>query len=168
MQEFFYTLVHHSFMQKALIAGLFSSIAAGLTGSFIVIKRLSYLAGGLAHATLGGMGIAYYLDYSPLIGGAIFSVMAAICMSWVRFRFQQNEDTLISALWSMGMAVGILFLYKTPGYNADLHTFLFGNILMISKESLYVLIVLDGILLFFFCFFTANLFLFALMKILLI
>ena len=150
MQEFFLAVMQHAFMQQALLVGLLSSLAAALTGTFVVIKRLSYLAGGLAHATLGGMGMAYYWGYSPLLGGVVFAVLAAVVMGGVRFYFQENEDTLISALWAMGMAVGILFLYRTPGYTADLSSFLFGNILMISKASLYGLIALDVLLLAFF------------------
>lgn len=150
MQEFLNVILQHTFMQYALLVGGLSSIATGITGTFVIIKRLSYLAGGLAHATLGGMGIAYYFGYNPLIGGAVFAVLSAIIISWFHFHFKENEEILISALWSIGMAIGILFLYKTPGYSADLHSFLFGNILMASKESLYILIILDAVLLFFF------------------
>ena len=137
-------------MQHALLMGGLASIATGITGTFVLIKRLSYLSGGLAHATLGGMGISYYLGHNPLIGGVVFAILSAIIISWFHFYFKENEETLISALWSIGMAVGILFLYKTPGYSADLHSFLFGNILMTSKESLFILIKLDMILIFFF------------------
>ena len=153
MQEFIQAVINHAFMQNAIFVSLLSSIASGLTGTFVVIKRLSYLAGGMAHATLGGMGVAYYLGYNPFIGGAIFAILASIGFSWVRFRFNQNEDTLISALWAVGMAIGILFLYKTPGYTADLHSFLFGNILMTSNKTLSILIGLDLVLICFFLFF---------------
>ena len=143
MKEFIEVLAHQGFMQNAVIAGILSSFACGITGTFVVIKRITYLAGGIAHAVLGGLGIAYYLGFNPLIGALVFAVLSALLIGLVKLRFAQNEDTVIGALWSTGMAVGIIFIYLTPGYNVDLLSFLFGNILMVSESSLYILGALD-------------------------
>ena len=130
-------------MQSAVIAGILCSFACGITGTFVVIKRITYIAGGIAHAVLGGLGIAYYLGINPLVGALVFAVLSALIIGFVKIRLAQNEDTVIGALWSTGMATGIIFIYLTPGYNVDLLSFLFGNILMVSKGSLFVLGALD-------------------------
>ncbi len=143
MKEFIELIAHHEFMQNAVIAGILSSFACGITGTFVVIKRITYIAGGIAHAVLGGLGIAYYMGFNPLIGALVFAVLSALLIGFVKLRFAQNEDTAIGALWSIGMAVGIIFVYLTPGYNVDLLSFLFGNILMVSRSRLFVLGALD-------------------------
>ena len=120
-------------MQNALMGGILASLACGIIGSYVVVKRIGYLAGGIAHAVLGGMGIAYYLGRSPIEGALVAAIVFAFILGWVSLRMQQQEDTIIGALWAGGMAVGILFISKTPGYNVDLMSFLFGNILMIAS-----------------------------------
>ena len=134
-------------MQNALMGGILASIACGIIGSYVVVKRIGYLAGGIAHAVLGGMGIAYYLDRSPIEGALVAALVFAFILGWVSLRMQQQEDTIIGALWAGGMAIGILFISKTPGYNVDLMSFLFGNILMIASEDLYWIAGLDLLIL---------------------
>ena len=143
MQDFISAILAFQFMQNALFAGLLSGIACGITGTFVVIKKISYLSGGIAHAVMGGVGIAYYFGINPFYGALVFAVLSAILIGLVKLHFRQNEDTMISAMWSTGMAVGIIFMYLTPGYNADLLSFLFGNILMVSRDNLLLIAALD-------------------------
>jgi zinc transport system permease protein len=146
MSTFLEALAIHAFLQHALAAGVLASIACGIVGSYVVVKRIGYLAGGVAHTALGGMGIAYFLGKSPIGGALIAALLAALIIGWVSLRFRQHEDTIIGALWAVGMAVGILFISRTPGYNVDLMSYLFGNILMVSREDLLLMAGLDGVI----------------------
>jgi len=101
------------------------------------------MAGVIAHAVLGGMGIAYYLGHPPMGGALISALVAAFIISEVSIRASEQEDTIISALWAVGMATGVLFIARTPGYNVDLMSYLFGNVLMISRQDLYFIAALD-------------------------
>jgi zinc transport system permease protein len=137
------------FIRYAIIAGLLSSVSFGVIGSFVVIKRISYIAGAISHAALGGIGGALYLSYhynlsfiTP-VSGAIFSaLLAGGIISVVNLKFKQREDTIIGIIWAVGMALGLLFLSKTPGY-IDPMSYLFGNILLIGKADLYLILALD-------------------------
>ncbi len=144
--DFFHALIQQSFLQLAVVGGLLSSVAAGLIGTFVVVKRISYLAGGIAHATFAGLGIAYYFGFPPLGGALIFAFFAAILIGYVKLHFREHEDTLIGALWAVGMAVGIIFMYLKPGYQSDLFSYLFGNILMMTQNNLLLLVVIDAVL----------------------
>ncbi len=146
MSDFFSALAQHSFLQYALLGGMLASIGCGIMGTYVVVKRIGFLAGGIAHAVLSGMGIAYFLGRSPLVGALIAAVIAALIIGWVHLRSRQQEDTLIAALWSVGMAVGIVFISRTPGYNVDLMSYLFGNILMVPSRSLYLMAGLDAVI----------------------
>lgn len=143
MSGFFEALASQAFLQKALIGGMLASIGCGMIGSYVYVKRITFLAGGISHTVLGGMGVAYFLGQSPMAGALIAAVLAALTIGWVSLRFKQNEDTLIGALWAIGMAIGILFISRTPGYNVDLMSYLFGNILLVSDEQLLVMAGLD-------------------------
>lgn len=147
MIEFFATLFYHAFMQNAFYAGLLASIACGITGTYVVVKRISYISGGIAHAVLGGMGIAYYLGINPLIGAIAFALLSAVLLGLVSIKAKQHEDTIIGALWAVGMAIGVLFISITPGYKVDLSSFLFGNILLVSRTDLVILFILDLLIL---------------------
>ena len=147
MNSFLEVVSSQSFMQNAIAGGILASVACGAIGSYVVVKRISYLAGGIAHAVLGGMGIAYYLGRSPIEGAFVSALVFAFILGWVSLRMQQQEDTIIGALWAGGMAVGVLFISQTPGYNVDLMSFLFGNILMIAPEDLYWIAGLDLLIL---------------------
>lgn len=139
-------LISQSFLQYAILAGILASVGCGIMGSYVVVKRIGFLAGGIAHAVLGGMGISYFLGNSPIVGAIIAAIISALLIGWVNLRWRENEDTIIAALWSIGMALGIIFISKTPGYNVDLMSYLFGNILMVPKDYLYVMAILDFIL----------------------
>ncbi|MBU0559552.1 MAG: metal ABC transporter permease [Bacteroidetes bacterium] len=143
MSEFNLNIFSYSFIQYALIAALLSGIAAGIIGTYVVVKRISYISGGIAHAVLGGLGAAYFWNVNPLYGALASAIAAALIIGLVKLKLKQNEDTVISALWAIGMSVGIIFANLTPGYNVDLISFLFGNILMITRDSLWLLVILD-------------------------
>ena len=147
MVEFLQALAAHPFLQTALAAGLLASIGCGVAGAFVVVKRLAFLAGGIAHSVLGGMGAAIYYGLDPLAGALIAAVISALLIGWVRLAWRTQEDTLIGALWAIGMAVGILYISKTPGYATDLMSYLFGNILLVPARDLWFMAGLDLLLL---------------------
>ena len=147
MTEFLVALAEHGFLQTALVAGLLASLGCGVMGSFVVVKRIGFLAGGIAHSVLAGMGAALYYGFDPLTGALGTAVLAALLIGWVRLNWKTQEDTLIGALWAIGMAVGILFISRTPGYSTDLMSYLFGNILLVPSRDLWVMVGLDILLL---------------------
>ena len=147
MDEFLAALAQHQFLQTAVLAALLASVGCGVMGTYVVVQRIAFLAGGIAHSVLGGMGAAVYFGYDPLAGALAAAVTAALLIGWVRLQWQAQEDTLIGALWAIGMAVGILFIARTPGYQADLMSYLFGNILLVPRQSLWFMALLDAALL---------------------
>lgn len=153
MREFIEAVAEHGFMRFALIAVLLSSIACGIIGSFVVVRRISYIAGGIAHSVLGGLGVARYLQQvqgwswlDPFIGAIIAALASALIIGLVSLKARQREDTVIGAIWAVGMAIGLLFINMTPGYNDDLMNYLFGNPLMVTPTQLVLLIVLDALI----------------------
>jgi zinc transport system permease protein len=147
MDSFFSALSQHAFLQTAVATALLASIGCGVMGTYVVVKRIAFLAGGIAHSVLGGMGAAVYFGLEPLHGALPAAVAAALLIGWVRLHWRAQEDTLISALWAIGMAIGVLFIAKAPGYQADLMSYLFGNILLVPRESLWFMVALDVLLL---------------------
>ena len=143
---FFQALSNFAFLQNAFLGAFLASIACGLAGPFVVVKRIGTIAGGIAHAALGGMGIAYYLGANPLWGALWAALFSALLIGWVSLKSRVYEDLMISSLWATGMAVGILFIVHTPGYRADLMSYLFGNILIMGKSDLILMASLDLIL----------------------
>ncbi|MFW6025422.1 MAG: metal ABC transporter permease [Candidatus Woesearchaeota archaeon] len=131
------------FFQNALIVAFLASIAAGIIGTFIVVKRMSMISGSIAHTAFGGLGISYFLNTNPLIGGTIFSLVSSISIALFKDKAKNRLDTLLSFLWSTGMAIGLVFIFMTPGYKTDLFTYLFGNILLVSKIDLLMILILD-------------------------
>lgn len=146
MSEFLIALGQHDFLQTALLAGLLASLGCGVIGTFVVVKRIAFMAGGIAHSVLGGMGAALYLGADPLLGALAAAILAALLIGLVRLAWNAQEDTLIGALWAIGMAIGILFIAKTPGYASDLMSFLFGNILLVPRRELWFMAGLDLLL----------------------
>lgn len=143
------------FMRNAMIAGILSSVLFGVLGAVVTVKRISGLAGAISHAVLGGIGMALFFSASgmvpwltPVMGAMIFAVLASIIIGFVSLRAKQREDTVINAIWAVGMSIGVLFMAKTPGYT-DPMSYLFGNILLISVYDLYLLAALDVIVVFF-------------------
>jgi zinc transport system permease protein len=148
--EFFDALIHHAFMQYALFAGVLAGVACGIVGTYVVARRITYIAGGISHTVLGGMGIAFYFSVvynwkalHPLYGAIAAALLAAVVIGLVSLRAKEREDTVIGALWAVGMAVGVLFISRTPGYNENLMSYLFGNILMVSARDLWLIGILD-------------------------
>lgn len=150
MMEFWTALSQYAFLQYALLGGLLASLACGVIGTYVVIRRISYLAGAVAHSVLAGLGGARYaqvvLDWqwlTPFTGAIIAGLLAALLVGLVNLKAKQREDTIISAIWAMGMALGILFISQTPGYDTDLMNYLFGNILLLNAHDLWLLLGLD-------------------------
>jgi zinc transport system permease protein len=154
--EFF----QYQFVVNALWAALLISVAAGLVGSYIVARRLVFLSGGITHASFGGIGIAYYIGINPIAGAAIFAVLSAFGVEALSQKMNVREDSAIGMLWSVGMAVGVFFVYLTPGYSPNLMTFLFGSILTVSTQDIMLLLGLNLIMtVFFIVYYRAILFL---------
>lgn len=150
MFEFLDALSHHAFLQNALLAGVLASVACGVVGTYVVVRRITYIAGGIAHCVLGGMGAALYLNrvhglawLQPLHGAVVAALAAAMIIGLVSLRARQREDTVIGAVWAVGMAAGVLFIARTPGYAQDLMSYLFGNILMVTRGDLWLMAGLD-------------------------
>ncbi|HKJ94119.1 MAG TPA: metal ABC transporter permease [Gammaproteobacteria bacterium] len=141
--SFVHALMDQPFLSNALLAGLLAGIGCGLVGPFVIVKRIGYLAGGVAHSVLGGMGIAYFFGGDPLLGATVGAVVSALVIGWVSIRWRAEEDTLIGALWAGGMATGILFISLAPGYKVDLLSYLFGNILLVGPRDLWLMAGLD-------------------------
>jgi len=152
--EFFEAVRHYPFMRYALVAGVLASVACGVVGTYVVARRITFIAGSVAHFILGGLGAAFYLQRAkgwsfmePLYGAVFAALLGAAIIGWVSLKARQREDTVIGALWAIGMAVGILFISRTPGYNADLMSYLFGNILMVAPRDLWLMGGLDAVVL---------------------
>lgn len=143
---FFAALAQYPFLQHALAAILLANLGCGIVGSYVVVKRIGFLAGGIAHAVLGGVGAALFFGFDVTAGALLAAVASALLIGWVSLRWREREDTLIGALWTVGMAVGILFISATPGYGTDLMSYLFGNILMVSRDDLWLMAILDLVL----------------------
>jgi zinc transport system permease protein len=143
-------LLNYQFFVNALIAAVFTSITCGFIGTYIVSRRIVFISGGISHASFGGVGIGYYLGIDPIIGAAVFSVFSAIGIEAFANKSDLRRDSLIGIMWSFGMAVGIIFISITPGYTANLMTYLFGNILTVTAFDLYLMAGLSiGIVVFF-------------------
>jgi zinc transport system permease protein len=152
MAEFFSALSNPdiAFLRYALVAGLLGSIAFGIIGTYVVTRRISYIAGAIAHSALGGIGAGLYLQikagivwFTPLFGAVVSAIASGIIIGYVSMYARQREDTVIGAIWAIGMATGLLFLTKTPGYVEPM-SYLFGNILMIARSDLFIICGLDA------------------------
>ncbi len=111
-----------------------------------VVKRITFIAGGIAHSVLAGMGAAAYFDFDPLLGALMAAIVSALIIGWIRLYWKEQEDTLIGALWAIGMAVGLLFIDQTPGSDRQLMSYLFGSILLVPTEDLWFMTILDVVL----------------------
>lgn len=139
-------LFEYSFVLRSLLGALFASITAGLAGTYIVSKRLVFLSGGVTHASFGGIGLGYYLGINPVVGAAVFGIGSALGMEYMSARGKMREDSAIGILWALGMAVGIIFIYLTPGYAPNLMSYLFGSILTVTDGDLIALGVISAVL----------------------
>jgi len=152
MGEFLRALAQHAFLQHALAAGALAGVACGVVGTYVVVRRISAIAGGIAHCVLAGLGAARYLQVvhglenaRPLYGAIVAALVAAVIIGLVSLHAREREDTVIGALWAIGMAVGVLFISRTPGYNQDLMGYLFGNILLVRSADLWLMVGLDAV-----------------------
>jgi zinc transport system permease protein len=127
----------YEFVQNALIAGLLVSIASGIIGSLIVVNRMVFLAGGIAHTSYGGIGLAIYFGLPIFLGASLFAVVSALIIAFITLNHRHRMDTFIGLMWAVGMAVGVVLVDLTAGYNVDLMSYLFGSILAVSHEDLY-------------------------------
>ncbi len=134
------------FMQNALLAGLLASVACGIVGVFVVIKRVVFISGGIAHASFGGIGLGYLAGINPVLGAMAFTIISALGIGLVTRKTRLPEDTAIGILWAMGMALGIIFIGLAPGYAPDLFSYLFGNILTVPDFDLLLMAALDGVI----------------------
>jgi len=136
------------FIQHALLAGVLVSFAAGIIGSLIVVNRMVFLAGGMAHASYGGIGMAVYFGFPIFLGASLFAVTAAMLIAMLTMHTRHRMDTFIGLIWAVGMAIGVIFIDLTPGYNVDMMSYLFGSILAVSTEDIYFMAGLLAIILF--------------------
>ena len=143
-----------SFFFPAFLAALLASLSGGVIGSYVVVKRLANLCGSITHSVLGGMGLFLFLQRvcgiawcTPLLGAFLAAVLSAAIVGWIHLRFQQRVDAIIAAVWSTGMALGVIFLALTPGSGAELSSFLLGNLLWVSPSDLVWLALLNVLIL---------------------
>jgi len=142
-------LFEYSFVVRSLLGALFASITAGFAGTYIVSRRLVFLSGGITHASFGGIGLGYYLGINPVVGAALFGLGSALGMEYMSARGKMREDSAIGILWALGMAVGIIFIYLTPGYAPNLMSYLFGSILTVTNGDLIALGIISAVLIIF-------------------
>ena len=136
-------ILQYEFMQRAFIAALLVSVACGIVGTYVVIKRIVSLSGAISHAAFGGIGLGYFLGLNPILAAIPFSIVSAIGIGAIHEKVKISEDTAIGIIWSVGMAIGILFINLTPGYAPDLFSYLFGSILTVSNSDIIIMIILD-------------------------
>jgi zinc transport system permease protein len=132
----------YELMRNAVMAGVLAAVLCGVVGPFVVVKRLAFLSDGISHAAFGGMGACFYFGLDPLLGAVAVALGCALALGLLDTETIRSYDAVIGVLWAVGLAVGIVFVYKTPGYAPNLMTYLFGNILLVSRHELGVLVVL--------------------------
>lgn len=142
----FIELLSYPFFQNALLGSFLASIACGIIGVYVVIRRLVFISGGITHASLGGLGMGFYFGWNPILSAMIFSIFSAFGIEWLSARQGVREDSAIGTFWSLGMAIGIIFIYMKPGFAPNLNDYLFGNILTITAADILWLSILSLVL----------------------
>jgi zinc transport system permease protein len=145
--NFIAEIFQYQFLAHAALACLLCGIACGIIGTYVVCRRLVFLSGGITHASFGGIGMAYYFGANPLLGALIFAILSAWGIETFTSRKQIREDSAIGLIWSLGMAIGIIFIYLTPGYAPNLMSFLFGNILSVTSTDIIWMAIVDAFIL---------------------
>ena len=140
-------LIQYGFFVKAFLAAVFASISCGIIGGYVVAKRIVFISGGITHASFGGIGLAFFLGFNPLLGAVLFAIFSAIGIQFFTKVAEIREDSSIAIWWSLGMAVGIIFVFLTPGYTPNLMSYLFGNILTVTTSELWWMFFLVAIIL---------------------
>lgn len=143
-------IFQYSFIIKGLLGAIFASITAGLAGTYVVSKRMVFLSGGITHASFGGIGIGFFIGINPVIGAAVFGILSALGVEYLSVKQKIREDSAIGILWAFGMAIGIIFIYLTPGYTPNLMSYLFGSILTVSRADIIALGIMSAILILYF------------------
>ena len=145
------------FMRNALLTGILVSIACGIIGTFVVVNRIVFISGGIAHAAYGGIGLGYFLRFNPVLGAIAFALIASLAMGWVERKMHQRKDTIIGVMWAIGMAIGIILIDLTRGYKAGLESYLFGSILAVPQQDLIIMLIVDVIIILMVVFFYKEL-----------
>jgi len=146
-------ILSYDFMVNALLASILGAVTAGIVGTYIVTRRMVFITGGITHASFGGLGLAYFLGLNPMLGAGVFAVASALGIEWMNQKRHLREDSLIAIAWSLGMAIGVIFIFMSPGYAPNLMSYLFGNILSVSTADLAIMAVLMTVVLVFFTLF---------------
>ncbi len=136
-------IFQYEFMRNAVIAAILVSITCGIVGTYVVIKKIVFISGGISHAAFGGIGLGYFLGVNPIITAIPFSILSAIAIGVISRKSKLSEDAAIGIIWAVGMASGILFINLTPGFAPDLFSYLFGNILTIPVSDLYIMLIMN-------------------------
>jgi zinc transport system permease protein len=144
------SIFQYDFIIKGLLGAIFASITAGLAGTYIVSRRMVFLSGGITHASFGGIGIGYFAGFNPVVGAAIFGILSALGVEYLSVKQKIREDSAIGILWAFGMAVGIIFIYLTPGYSPNLMSYLFGSILTVTNADIIALGIMSVVLIIYF------------------
>ena len=139
--------LQYEFMRNALLAGILASIACGIVGALVVVRKMSMISGGISHAAFGGIGLGYLLGFDPLYGALAFTTASAVIMGFIRERMGISEDSAIGIIWVTGMSLGVILIGLSPGYAPDLFSYLFGSILAVPSSDLIVMAVLDAVIL---------------------
>jgi len=138
--------LQYEFMQNALVAGLLASVICGVMGTLVVVNRIVFLSGGIAHAAYGGIGLAFFFGWPYMVGTIGFSLTASMAMAAVTVKARHRADTIIGVLWAVGMALGVILIDLTPGYNVDLMSYLFGSILTVPDTDLWIMVAVAVII----------------------
>lgn len=149
--------LQYEFMRNALAAGLLASVICGVMGTLVVVNRIVFLSGGIAHAAYGGIGLSFFLGWPYMVGTLGFSFAAAMVMAAISLRARHRADTIIGVIWALGMACGIILLDLTPGYNVDLMSYLFGSILTVPESDLWLMLIVGAVIAGFVIFFYKDL-----------
>ncbi|HWR29393.1 MAG TPA: metal ABC transporter permease, partial [Negativicutes bacterium] len=136
-------ILKYNFLQNAIMAAILASVVCGIVGTYIMEKKLVMMSGGIAHAAFGGIGLGYFLKVEPMLTALGVSVLASVSVAALKRKAMTDSDLLIGMFWSLGMALGVVFIAMTPGYPPDMASYLFGNILAVSRSDLRLILGLD-------------------------
>ena len=140
--EFFIDIMQYQYLMNSLLAAIFSGIMCGIVGTYIISRRMVFLCGGITHSSFGGLGIALYSGINPILGASIFAIISALGIEWASQKRVIREDSAIGIIWSVGMAVGALFMSLTPGYTSgDLTSYMFGSIITVTQQEVATLAI---------------------------
>jgi zinc transport system permease protein len=138
--------LQYEFTRNAIMAGLLAAVACGIVGTYVVTKKIVFISGGIAHSSFGGIGLGYLININPVIGAIFFALISSLGIGLISRRTKLPEDTAIGLIWTIGMALGIVFIALSPGYAPDLFSYLFGNILTVPSSDLAIMAGLDIII----------------------